>query len=105
MKEVEKVKVEEGQEEPHRLGRRHREDEEEEEDYSIEKIRKSEKRIHKKRITKIVHTCCFFTMDKYGQTKVTYEQRNLETTIKDPKNVKNHAIKGALAFGQEMLFQ
>lgn len=61
--------------------------------FSLSKTRKTQRRNTKKKITKIVHTYCFVRMGKDGRHEHFYLQQVAESGLKDPRSVKNLAMR------------
>lgn len=64
-------------------------------DFSLAKSKKTQRRVHKKRITKMVHTCCVFYLAPDGTRSALYYQRTADSSSRDPVALRNAALRQA----------
>lgn len=69
---------------------------ESESDYSISQIRKAEKRKNKKKVTKMIHTCCIVKILPNGQKVTKFKHFTKDSVNKDPSTLKKQAEKSGL---------
>ena len=65
-------------------------------DFSFSRTKKIYRRAKKNKPTKIVHTYCFLITTPEGKQETVYYQRLAESSLKDPRTIKNLALKQLL---------